>query len=85
MNSHDVGYQRGGAEKALGTIKARALVAGIDSDRYFPISGQQFIADHIGSQLVGGGLRTIESEFGHDGFLIEVDKVGPLLRELLEG
>ena len=85
MNSHDVGYQRGGAEKALKSIKARALVAGIDSDRLFPISGQQFIAEHIGSNLVGGGLRKIESEYGHDGFLIEFEKVGPLLRELLEG
>lgn len=84
MNSHDVGRDRGGVEKALSAIRARALVAGIDTDRLFPISGQQLIADHIGGELVGGTLRTIESEFGHDGFLIEFEKVGPLLRELLE-
>lgn len=85
MNSHDVGRDRGGVEKALSSIRARSLVAGIDSDRLFPISGQQIIANHIGGHLVGGQLRTIESEYGHDGFLIEFEKVGPLLRELLEG
>jgi homoserine O-acetyltransferase len=85
MNSHDIGRDRGGVEKALASIKVRGLVAGIDSDRLFPITGQQLIAEHFGGTLVGGKLRTIQSEFGHDGFLIEFEKVGPLLRELLEG
>jgi homoserine O-acetyltransferase len=83
MNSHDVGRGRGSVEKALKSIKAKALVAGIQSDRLFPISGQELIAAHIGGELVGGKLRVIESEFGHDGFLIEHEKIGALLRELL--
>lgn len=85
MNSHDIGRDRGGVEKALQSIQVRALVAGIDSDRLFPISGQKLIAEHIGSELVGGKLQVIESEFGHDGFLIEFETVGPMLRSLLEG
>jgi homoserine O-acetyltransferase len=85
MNSHDIGRDRGGVEKALQSIRVRALVAGINSDRLFPISGQKVIAEHIGSELVGGKLHVIESEFGHDGFLIEFETVGPMLRSLLEG
>ena len=85
MNSHDIGRDRGGVEKALSSIRVRALVAGIDSDRLFPITGQAIIAEHIGSKLVGGKLQVIESEFGHDGFLIEFETVGPMLRSLLEG
>jgi homoserine O-acetyltransferase len=85
MNSHDIGRDRGGVEKALQNIRVRALVAGINSDRLFPISGQKVIAEHIGSELVGGKLHVIESEFGHDGFLIEFETVGPMLRSLLEG
>ena len=85
MNSHDIGRDRGGVEKALKSIRVRALVAGINSDRLFPISGQKVIAEHIGSELVGGKLHVIESEFGHDGFLIEFETVGPMLRSLLEG
>jgi homoserine O-acetyltransferase len=65
-------------------VKATSLVAGIDSDRCFPIGDQQRIADHIGGKLIGGGLQTIKSSYGHDGFLIERDLVGPLLVQLLE-
>jgi homoserine O-acetyltransferase len=85
MNSHDIGRDRGGVEKALQSIRVRALVAGINSDRLFSIAGQKLIAEHIGSELVGGKLHVIESEFGHDGFLIEFETVGPMLRSLLEG
>lgn len=83
MNSHDIARGRESLKAALATIKVRTLVAGIDSDRLFPISGQQVIADGLTCELVGGGLQTINSEFGHDGFLIEKDIVGPLLAELL--
>jgi homoserine O-acetyltransferase len=83
MNSHDVGRDRGGVEKALKSIKAKALVVGISTDRLFPLSGQQQIAEHLGGELIGGKIHVIDSEFGHDGFLIEMDIVGPLLEELL--
>jgi homoserine O-acetyltransferase len=83
MNSHDVGRDRGGVESALKTIRAKALVVGISTDRLFPLSGQQLIAEHIGGELIGGKLHVIDSEFGHDGFLIEMDIVGPLLEQLL--
>lgn len=85
MNSHDIGRDRGGVEAALASIRVRALVAGINSDRLFSINGQRMIAEHVSSELVGGELQVIESEFGHDGFLIEHETVGPMLRELLEG
>jgi len=85
MNSHDVSRGRGSLEAAIGQIKVRTLIAGIDSDRLFPLSGQEFIAQHLTCEIVGGGLQTIESAYGHDGFLIERDIVGPLLTQLLEG
>ena len=83
MNSHDISRDRGSVAEALANVKARTLVAGIDSDRLFPISGQAEIAQKLQCELIGGGLQTIESEFGHDGFLIERQIVGPLLQQLL--
>jgi homoserine O-acetyltransferase len=83
MNSHDVARDRGSIAEALKLVKAKTLIAGINSDRLFPISGQAEIAKHLTCDLVGGGLQVIESEFGHDGFLIEREIVGPLLAELL--
>ncbi|MEN9715194.1 MAG: hypothetical protein RJA35_661 [Actinomycetota bacterium] len=85
MNSHDIARDRVSLPQAISQIKARTLIAGIDTDRLFPISGQREIAEHLKCDVVGGGLQVISSEFGHDGFLIEKDLVGPLLTQLLEG
>jgi homoserine O-acetyltransferase len=83
MNSHDVGRDRGSVEAGLKLIKTKSLVVGISTDRLFPLSGQQLIADQLGGELIGGKLHVIDSEFGHDGFLIEIETVGPLLKDLL--
>lgn len=83
MNSHDVGRGRESVVAALHQIKCPTLVLGIENDRLFPISGQQLIADSIGGPLIGGQLQVIQSEFGHDGFLIETQAVGSRLQQLL--
>jgi homoserine O-acetyltransferase len=79
MNSWDVGRGRGGVEAALARVTARALVAGVDSDRLYPLELQQQVADGLGVPL-----QVITSPYGHDGFLVEVDAVGELLRGLLD-
>ena len=80
MNSWDVGRDRGGVAAALARVTARSLVAGVDSDRLYPVALQQQVADGLGVPL-----QVISSPYGHDGFLIEVDAVGQLLRGLLAG
>ena len=76
MNNHDVGRGRGGVAAALARVTAHVEVAGIDSDRLYPLALQQELA-----RLLPGGRRctVIESEFGHDGFLLEVDQAGVVL------
>jgi len=81
MLSYDVGDGRGGTAAALAGIRAVTTVAGIDSDRLFPIADQRLLADGIPGT---GGLHVIRSDFGHDGFLLETLQVGPLLAELLQ-
>jgi len=83
MNSHDLGRDRGGVSSALQRVTARALVLGIDSDRLFPPADQRLIADGLRDSSTRG-VVVIDSEFGHDGFLIENDQVGEHLRALLE-
>jgi homoserine O-acetyltransferase len=80
MNSHDVGRGRGGVRAALSRITAPTLVAGVDSDRLYPPSQQAELATGIST---ADHLRLIESPHGHDGFLIEVDQVAALVRELV--
>ncbi len=79
MDSHHVGRGRGSTEKALALIKARTLVVGIQSDLLFPIEDQEFIA----SNITGARLEVIDSGYGHDGFLIEVEQLSALLRDFL--
>jgi len=80
MDSHDVGRGRNGAAKALAAIRASALVIGIDSDLLYPISEQQFLAHYIPD----ASLLTINSEFGHDGFLLEYEKIEKALAAFID-
>jgi homoserine O-acetyltransferase len=80
MDTHDVGRDRGGIEAALAQVTARTVVAGISSDRLYPLHQQRQLADLIPGS---GPLEVVESPYGHDGFLIEFDQVGRLARELL--
>jgi homoserine O-acetyltransferase len=83
MDSHDVGRDRGGVAAALARVTAKALVLGIDSDRLFPVEGQQIIAHHLPGNIDGDVPVVISSPFGHDAFLIEDALVGAELRRLL--
>lgn len=80
MNSHDIGRGRGGVRAALRRVTAPTLVAGVGSDRLYPPAQQGELAAGIST---ADGLRLIESAHGHDGFLIEVEQVAALVRELV--
>lgn len=77
MDSHHLGRGRNSVENALSQITAETLVIGIDSDILFPVSEQKFIAEHIHNAK----LEVISSLYGHDGFLIETDKISSLLKK----
>jgi homoserine O-acetyltransferase len=80
MNAHDVGRDRSGVEAALARVTARTLVAGVSSDRLYPPEQQERLAAGIPRS---GPVRTIDSPYGHDGFLIETAAVSALVTELL--
>jgi homoserine O-acetyltransferase len=81
LSSHDVGRGRGGIEAALRGCQVPVVVGGITSDRLYPLRLQQQLAD-----LLPGcsGLNVVDSAYGHDGFLVETDAVGELIRRTLE-
>jgi len=77
MDSHNVGRNRGNCKKALAKVKAKTLVIGIQSDLLFPVEEQKFLAERIGYSA----LEIIDSSYGHDGFLIEVETIKLILRK----
>ncbi|MDE3214211.1 MAG: homoserine O-acetyltransferase [Bacteroidota bacterium] len=79
MDSHNVGRNRGGIAEALGRVKARTLVIGIENDVLFPVSEQQYIA----SLVPGGRFKAIQSLYGHDGFLLESGQIQEIITAFL--
>lgn len=77
MNLHDVFRDRG--PDALQHVRAESVVAGVDSDRLYPVEQQHELAHH----LTGGTARIINSPHGHDGFLVETAQVSEIVRDLL--
>jgi homoserine O-acetyltransferase len=80
FDSHDVGRGRGGVEAALALITCPVMVVGITSDIIIPPVEQRFLAH----ALPRGKMRLIESDFGHDGFLVEHEKLNALIRPFIE-
>jgi homoserine O-acetyltransferase/O-succinyltransferase len=81
LSSHDVGRGRGGVAAALASCGVPVVVGGITSDRLYPLRLQEELAE-----LLPGctGLNVVDSIYGHDGFLVETDAVGELIRRTLE-
>ena len=79
LDTHHIGRGRGKIEDVLKKIKAKVLLIGIDSDILIPVNEQKFLAEN----LPNGIYREIESEFGHDGFLIEQPKIKMILNEFI--
>src|SRR6185369_13845995 len=76
MNHHDVGRGRGGVADALARITAEVTVAGISSDRLYPLRLQHELADLIPRNK---GVEVVQSIAGHDGFLTEHEAIGDII------
>ena len=80
VDSVNVGRGRGGVEKALGRITAETLVLSFETDLIFPPHDMV----HIAEAIPGARYAEIPTIFGHDGFLIETEKIAELARPMLE-
>ena len=81
LNSHDVGRGRGGVGKALRGCRVPVVVGGITSDRLYPLRLQEELAESLPGCTE---LHVVDSACGHDGFLVESEAVGELIRKTLE-
>lgn len=79
MNHYDLARGCGGARAALRRVRAQVTVAGISSDRLYPLRLQWELVKLLGA----GDVHVIESVVGHDGFLVEHEAVGAAVREAL--
>jgi homoserine O-acetyltransferase len=79
MDSHNICRGRGKMEDVLHSIKQKTLIVGISSDFLCPTAEQKFMAQNIPNSI----YKEIDSIFGHDGFLVEFEKLGGLIKKNL--
>jgi homoserine O-acetyltransferase len=78
MDSHNLGRGRGGMANALSGISTKTIIIGISSDTLCPLPEQKFLSEH----LPHSSFFTIDSPYGHDGFLIEGEKIAALIEKV---
>ncbi|MEO1257421.1 MAG: homoserine O-acetyltransferase [Bacteroidota bacterium] len=80
LDTHDMGRGRGGAGQALQQLKMPALIISVNTDMLIPPEEQQFLHAHLSNST----YKEITSEFGHDGFLVETEKIKRAIMEWRE-
>ena len=81
MDSHNIARGRHSeVETTLRQINQKTLLIGITSDILCPPEEQLTLADHMHNTI----YHEIDSPYGHDGFLIEFEKIGRILADFLE-
>ncbi|MEX0680434.1 MAG: homoserine O-acetyltransferase [Balneolales bacterium] len=76
MDSHDVSRGRGSFEEVLGQLDIPVFVIGISSDVLYPVHEQKELV----SLLPNGRFAELESDNGHDAFLIEFEAIQNLVK-----
>ena len=80
MDNHNITRGRGDAKDVLSSVKCNVLVLGITSDYLYPLEEQQLLAKLIPHSL----FVEINSDYGHDGFLIENEQMSKILSAFLK-
>lgn len=81
LDSHDVGRNRGGVAKALASIKdTRVHCISIQTDILFPTHEVAEVA----TMIPGATHETIDSLYGHDGFLVRNQRLNEIVGGLMK-
>lgn len=80
MDSHDISRGRSSIDQVLREIEIRTLVVGIKTDVLFPTNEQKLLSTLLPNAEYG----EIDSEFGHDGFLVESEQLSHLISDFLK-
>ncbi|MEZ0536274.1 homoserine O-acetyltransferase [Caldicellulosiruptoraceae bacterium PP1] len=84
MDLFDFEREYGSIENALKRIKAKFLLVAITSDILFPLSQMRQTRDELLKYGVKLYYNEIESDYGHDSFLVEDNKFRPILSDFLD-
>ena len=80
LDTHNIGRGRGGESEALKTITSNTLLICVSSDFLIPPRLTEDMAKYIPNSV----YKEIDSEFGHDGFLVETGKLTETISSFLK-
>ena len=80
VDSHNLGRGRGSVEEQLQNICSKSLVVAITSDILFPPSDHTILVENIPNVE----YHLIDSDFGHDGFLMEHEQLNQIILNFLK-
>ncbi|MDN5293460.1 MAG: homoserine O-acetyltransferase/O-succinyltransferase [Eubacteriales bacterium] len=84
MDLYDVARGYESLVDAFSRVQAETLVIGISSDILFPTYQQKEIVQALRAAGKKVYYEEIKSPYGHDAFLIEYDKLNPIIKRFLE-
>jgi homoserine O-acetyltransferase len=84
MDNYDLSQGFEGDIDALAAFEGDALVMSFTEDWHFTVAQAETLADAMRESAVDVAHHVIESDHGHDAFLVEPDNVGPPLSDFLE-
>ncbi|MBN1278570.1 MAG: homoserine O-acetyltransferase [Chlorobiaceae bacterium] len=80
MDMHDLARGRGAYEQVLGTLQMPVEILSIISDVLYPKEEQE----ELGRLIPNSRVIYLDEPYGHDAFLIDMEKVSRMVREFKE-
>jgi homoserine O-acetyltransferase len=81
MDMHDLGRGRGVYEEVLGSMQIPVEILSINSDVLYPKEEQE----ELERLMPKSRILYLDEPYGHDAFLIDVEKVSLMVRNFLDG
>lgn len=79
MDTHDISHGRGTFKSVLENVTIPIQVIGISSDHLYPVAEQKELAQ----LLANSTYSVLSSEYGHDAFLIEFNKINSIINTFI--
>lgn len=83
MDNYDLSGGVASDAAALAAFQGEALVMSFTADWHFTTAQAESLADAMRATGVDVAHQVVDSDYGHDAFLVETEKVGPPLRAFL--
>jgi homoserine O-acetyltransferase len=83
MDDYDLSEGYEGDADALSAFEGETLLMSFTGDWHFTVAQSESLAEACRTVDVPVAHHVVESDHGHDAFLVEPEKVGPPLRDFL--